>query len=154
MPKLHCKTCPCPRQIDAQCLRISPQHVAIWRKCRLTTRSSGLPMSVCAKIPRRRRQPLNSSVRPQMELAAKFMFVTAALAFLACWAWALVCLVRGWTALKRYGPPGQSILTLSTSKNMTHPAYPFMRGFLFALACGAGCWVVALGLGLGFGFLH
>ena len=37
---------------------------ALFRHCGLTIRSSGLPMSVCAKIVRRRRQPLNSSVRP------------------------------------------------------------------------------------------
>ena len=36
---------------------------ALFRRCGLTIRSSGLPMSVCAKIMRRRRQPLNSSVR-------------------------------------------------------------------------------------------
>ena len=36
---------------------------APFRRCGLTIRSSGLPMSVCAKISRRRRQPLNSSVR-------------------------------------------------------------------------------------------
>jgi len=43
---------------------------ALFRRCGLTIRSSGLPMSVCAKIIRRRRQPLNSNVRPH----ARFLF--------------------------------------------------------------------------------
>jgi hypothetical protein len=47
--------------------------LALFRGCGLTIRSSGLPMSVCAKIVRRRRQPLNSSVRPRNITQGYFM---------------------------------------------------------------------------------
>jgi len=56
---------------------------ALFRRCGLTIRSSGLPMSVCAKIQRRRRQPLNSSVRhtierPNCTLAFRFVYYLGA----------------------------------------------------------------------------
>jgi len=78
---------------------------AFFCRCGLTIRSSGLPMSVCAKIGRRRRQPLNSSVRPHK----RFLFnvrslrhvgfcslaaVASLLSLLACAA----IRVSGWSA--------------------------------------------------------
>ena len=76
---------------------------ALFRRCGLTIRSSGLPMSVCAKIVRRRRQPLNSSVRPHK----RFLFSVhslrhvgfcsqAAVASLLAWLACAVVHVSGW----------------------------------------------------------
>ena len=85
------------RPFQAQATTVSAvcqAGLALSRRCGLTIRSSGLPVSVRAKIIRRRRQPLNSSVRPHK----RFLFSVRSLRHLGFCSLAAVASFLAWLA--------------------------------------------------------
>jgi len=91
-----------------------------------------------------------------VQFVANVLFWCSIAAFIACCVWALSCWVQALGVIRQYGPwpSDQSVFRLSTAENASHPAYPHMRRFMLALACGIFSWLLGMGLGLGFGILH